>query len=142
VAGELDLAEMAALLAAAPVLLANNTGPVHLAASVGCPVVDLYALTNPQHTPWMVPARVLSHDVPCRWCYRSVCPQGHNDCLRKVPPAAVVRAVLELLDPVSREAEAAEPSAVAARMSGVCEVPALGSEDSASRLTTVVTEAR
>ncbi|MDB5308000.1 MAG: glycosyl transferase [Gemmataceae bacterium] len=96
-AGELTLGEMAALLAAAPLLIANNTGPVHLAAAVGCPVVDLYALTNPQHTPWMVPHRVLNHDVPCRWCYRSVCPQEHHDCLRRVDPAVVVRAALELL---------------------------------------------
>ncbi|MBX9627327.1 MAG: glycosyltransferase family 9 protein [Gemmataceae bacterium] len=56
-AGELTLGELAALLAAAPLLVGNNTGPVHLASAVGCPVVDLYALTNPQHTPWMVPHR-------------------------------------------------------------------------------------
>jgi len=95
--GELLLGEMAALLAAAPLLISNNTGPVHLASAVGCPVVDLYALTNPQHTPWMMPHRVLNHDVPCRWCYKSVCPQGHHDCLRKLPPSAVVAAALELL---------------------------------------------
>jgi lipopolysaccharide heptosyltransferase II len=99
-AGELNLGEMAALLAAAPLLIANNTGPVHLAAAVGTPVADLYALTNPQHTPWMVPCRVLNHDAPCRWCYKSVCPEGHHDCLRLVPPAAVARAALELLHPV------------------------------------------
>ncbi len=34
-------------------------------SAVGTPVVDLYALTNPQHTPWGVPHRVLFHDVPC-----------------------------------------------------------------------------
>jgi lipopolysaccharide heptosyltransferase II len=105
-AGELNLNEMAALLSAAPLLIANNTGPVHLAAAVGCPVVDLYALTNPQHTPWMTPHRVLNHDVPCRWCYKSVCPQGHHLCLRGVEPAAVVRAALELLGR-SSEPEAA-----------------------------------
>src|SRR5205085_4349123 len=96
-AGELSLGELAALLSFAPLLIANNTGPVHLAAAVGTPVVDLYALTNPQHTPWMVPAQVLSYDVPCRWCYKSACPEGHHRCLRLVPPAAVVRAALELL---------------------------------------------
>src|SRR5581483_416306 len=96
-AGELTLGELAALLAAAPLLIANNTGPVHLAAAVGCPVVDLYALTNPQHTPWRVPHRVLSHDVPCRWCYKSTCPEGHHSCLRSVEAAAVVGAALELL---------------------------------------------
>lgn len=96
-AGELGLAELAALIARAPVLIANNTGPVHIAAAVGTPVVDLYALTNPQHTPWGVPSRVLFHDVPCRMCYKSICPEGHHDCLRLVPPEAVVAAALELL---------------------------------------------
>lgn len=94
--GRLTLAELAALIEAAPVLIANNSAPVHVAAAVGTPVVDLYALTNPQHTPWRVPARVLYHDVPCRWCYRSVCPAGHHACLREVSPADVVRATLEL----------------------------------------------
>ena len=51
VAGSLDLAELAALLARADLLVANNTGPV-------------------------VPCRVLSHDLVCRWCYKSVCPEG------------------------------------------------------------------
>jgi lipopolysaccharide heptosyltransferase II len=96
-AGQLSLAEFAALLSRAPLLISNNSGPVHVAAAVGTPVVDLYALTNPQHTPWQVPCRVLNFDVPCKYCYKSVCPQGHHDCLRRVPPAAVVAAALELL---------------------------------------------
>ncbi len=95
-AGDVGLAELVALVAEAPLLLSNNTGPVHIAAAVGTPVVDLYALTNPQHTPWAVPARVLSHDVPCRWCYKSICPEGHNNCLALVTPESVVRAVVEL----------------------------------------------
>lgn len=101
VAGELSLAELAALLAEAPLLLAGNTGPVHLAAALGTPVVDLYALTNPQHTPWMVDCRVLSHDVPCRWCYGSVCREGHHLCLRGVTPEQVVEAALALSPSVS-----------------------------------------
>jgi hypothetical protein len=59
-------------------------------------VVDLYALTNLQHTPWAIPSRVLSVDVPCRGCRRSVCPLGHNRCLHAVDPLAVVDAVLDL----------------------------------------------
>jgi lipopolysaccharide heptosyltransferase II len=94
--GLLDLHELAALLARAPLLVANNTGPVHLAAGSGTPVVDVYALTNPQHTPWRVPSRVLSHDVPCRFCYRSICPEGHHACLNGVAPAEVATAAAEL----------------------------------------------
>lgn len=96
-AGELDMAELAAAIEAADLLLVNNTGPAHMAAALGTPVVDLYALTNPQHTPWMVRSRVLSHDVPCRNCYRSVCPEGHHDCLRRVTPQDAADAAMELL---------------------------------------------
>ncbi len=91
-----SLGELAALIEGARVLVANNSGPVHLAAAVGTPVVDLYALTNPQHTPWRVAARVLSHDVPCRNCQKSICVQGHHDCLRLVAPADVARAAARL----------------------------------------------
>ncbi|HYD63661.1 MAG TPA: lipopolysaccharide heptosyltransferase II [Noviherbaspirillum sp.] len=96
-AGQLDLGQLSALIALAPVLVSNNTGPAHIAAAVGTPVVDLYALTNPQHTPWQVPSRVLYKDVPCRYCYKSLCPEGHNLCLTGVAPLQVVRAVNELL---------------------------------------------
>jgi len=101
----LNLAECAALVAQAPLLISNNTGPVHIAAAVGTPVVDLYALTNPQHTPWMVPQRVLNHEVPCKYCYKSICPEKHHDCLRLVPPEAVVRAACELLGAAGRNGD-------------------------------------
>jgi lipopolysaccharide heptosyltransferase II len=93
---DLDLEGLAAVLQRAPLLIANNSGPAHLAAAVGTPVVNLYALTNPQHAPWGVESRVLYRDVPCRFCYASVCPEGHHGCLRDVPPGEVVSAALEL----------------------------------------------
>lgn len=96
-AGHLNLGELGGLLAQASLLVANNTGPVHIAAAVGTPVVDLYALTNPQHTPWGVPNKVLYQDVPCKYCYRSVCPLGHHNCLRLVTPGQVVEAARALL---------------------------------------------
>jgi lipopolysaccharide heptosyltransferase II len=98
-AGELELGELGAALKLATVAVTNNTGPAHIAAAVGTPLVDLYALTNPQHTPWQVRHRVLYHDVPCRFCQKSVCPEGHNDCLAKIPPARVLDAVCSLLEP-------------------------------------------
>jgi ADP-heptose:LPS heptosyltransferase len=96
-AGQLSLAELGALIEAADLVICNNTGPAHIAAAVGTPVVDLYALTNPQHTPWQVESRVLFHDVPCRNCYKSVCPTGGHECLRGVPPERVAAAARELL---------------------------------------------
>jgi ADP-heptose:LPS heptosyltransferase len=96
-AGCLDFAELCAVVEAADVLVSNNTAPVHVAAAVGTPVVDLYALTNPQHVPWRVPHRLLFRDVPCRYCYKSVCPEVHNDCLARVSPGEVAEAVRSLL---------------------------------------------
>jgi lipopolysaccharide heptosyltransferase II len=114
-AGQLSLGELSALLAVAPLLIANNTGPVHLAAALGTPVVDLYALTNPQHGPWMTRSRVLNVDVPCKGCRRSVCPLGHQACLSLVHPDRVVEAARELLAefPVHRAGLAADRSAPA-----------------------------
>ncbi|MCG1053587.1 glycosyltransferase family 9 protein [Mycetohabitans sp. B5] len=97
-AGRLSLGEMGALVGAADVLITNNSGPAHLAAAVGTPVVDLYALTNPQHTPWRVPHRVLSADVPCKYCYRSECSEPGHPCLTGVGVDEVVAAARSLLD--------------------------------------------
>ena len=110
-AGRLALGELGAALRLATVAVTNNTGPAHMAAAVGTPVVDLYALTNPQHTPWKVRSRVLFHDVPCRFCFKSSCPQGHHACLAGVEPERVANAVLELLQ--SPESSAAQPDALA-----------------------------
>jgi lipopolysaccharide heptosyltransferase II len=98
-AGQTDLEELAALLSHAPLLISNNTGPVHLAAGVGTPVVDLYALTNMQHAPWQVPHELLFYDVPCKNCYKSICPEEHHNCLRLVRPDAVVAAACRLMRP-------------------------------------------
>jgi len=114
-AGRLLLPELVALIDLAPLLVSNNTGPAHIAAAVGTPVVDLYALTNPQHTPWRVRSRVLFHDVPCRYCYKSTCPAGHHECLTRVPPSAIVEAARELLESDAQAEPAAMPPMLASR---------------------------
>ena len=97
-AGTLTFDLFCALLASVDAVVTNNTGPMHVAAAVGTPVVALFALTNPpeQWRPWGVAHRLLNRDVPCRLCYARVCPYD-QECLRGVPPAEVVDAVAELL---------------------------------------------
>ncbi|HEY9028946.1 MAG TPA: glycosyltransferase family 9 protein, partial [Burkholderiaceae bacterium] len=101
-AGRLSLGELGALIARADLLVGNNSGPAHLAAALGTPVVDVYALTNPQHTPWQVPARVLSRDVDCRGCLKSRCPQGHHRCIAEVHVGEVAAAAVSLLEAARR----------------------------------------
>jgi lipopolysaccharide heptosyltransferase II len=110
--GKLDLGRLAALISLAPLIISNNTGPAHIAAAVGTPIVDLYALTNPQHTPWHVASRILFHDVPCRFCYKSICPEEHHGCLAKVEPQSVVEAATELLQTMSGDYQEPSPSPV------------------------------
>lgn len=72
-AGKLTLPEMITLIDLAKLLISNNTGPVHIASAVGTPVVDVYARTNPQHTPWNVSSSVLYFDVPKEYQNTVVC---------------------------------------------------------------------
>jgi ADP-heptose:LPS heptosyltransferase len=97
-AGALDFDMFCGLIAAADLTVTNNTGPMHVSAAVGTPVVTLFALTNPpkQWGPWQVPHRLLFHEVPCRLCYARRCPLGH-ECLSQVSPQEVVGAATELL---------------------------------------------
>lgn len=101
-AGQLGIEELAVLLSRAPLLISNNTGPVHLAAAVRTPVVVLYALTNPQHTPWGVPHRVLPFDVMAGGHSRNVLVRYAREQAFKrevglVKPAEIVQACRELL---------------------------------------------
>ncbi|MDQ2742070.1 MAG: glycosyltransferase family 9 protein [Chloroflexota bacterium] len=101
-AGELPFPMLCGLIEASDIAITNNTGPMHIAAAMGTPVVALFALTNPpeQWGPWMVPHRQLFHDVPCRICYSRVCPFEH-ECLRLVTPEMVIAATGELLTEVA-----------------------------------------
>jgi ADP-heptose:LPS heptosyltransferase len=81
----------------------GNTGPAHLAAAVGTPVVSLFAPTVPsaRWRPWGVPLRLLHHPVPCAGCRARTCPVAGHPCLdgaagEGVRPADVLAAVDEL----------------------------------------------
>ena len=63
IAGLLQLDEFIALIKETPLIVSVNTGAVHIAAAAGTPVIVLYAQTNPQHTPWKVPCKILEFAV-------------------------------------------------------------------------------
>jgi ADP-heptose:LPS heptosyltransferase len=96
--GRTDLPGLAGVLAAARVAVVGNTGPAHLAAAVGTPVVSLYALTVPpaRWRPWAVPHELLCVDVPCAGCRARVCPVEGHPCLEGVGVEDVVAAVQRL----------------------------------------------
>lgn len=108
--GATGLAGLSAVLARAGVLVAGNTGPAHLAAAVGTPVVSLYAPTVPavRWRPWGVPYALLGHqEIGCAGCRARACPVPGHPCIDRVPIAEVVRAVDKLLS-ARKDIEAAE----------------------------------
>jgi lipopolysaccharide heptosyltransferase II len=63
-AGLFTLEEFISLIKRSPLVVSVNTSTAHIAAAVGSPVVVLYALSNPQHSPWMSRGKVLLYDIP------------------------------------------------------------------------------
>src|SRR5690606_13002909 len=63
VGGLLDITEFAAIIRQAALVVSVNTATIHLASALGRPLVVLYALTNPQHTPWRCPHRLFPFSV-------------------------------------------------------------------------------
>jgi len=99
-AGALDLAELARLLAGAQAVLVANTGPAHLAAAVGTPVVSLFSPVVPAErwAPYGVSVVLLGdQDAACRNTRRTVCPVPGHPCLAGVEPVAVLSAVQRLV---------------------------------------------
>lgn len=99
--GTTDLAGLAEVLAGADAVVVGNTGPAHLAAAVGTPVVSLYAPTVPavRWHPWGVPHVLLgAQDIPCAGCRSRVCPIPGQPCLGVVEVDDVVAAVDALAD--------------------------------------------
>jgi ADP-heptose:LPS heptosyltransferase len=105
--GLTTLGELADVLAGAACLVAGNTGPAHLAAAVGTPVVSLYAPTVPavRWRPWRVPHELLHVEVPCAGCRARACPVPGHPCLGGVGVTDVMAAVARLTG--DREAIAA-----------------------------------
>ncbi|WP_313886286.1 glycosyltransferase family 9 protein [Amycolatopsis viridis] len=98
-AGRTDLHGLAAVLAGARVAVVPNTGPAHLAAAVGTPVVSLFAPVVPaaRWAPYGVPLVLLGdQDAPCRDTRARVCPVAGHPCLGRVPPEDVLMAVEKL----------------------------------------------
>lgn len=91
-----DLRALAGLLATADAVVCANTGPAHLAAAVGTPVVSVFAPVVPvaRWRPWGVPHVVLGDlDIECAGCRARVCPLPGQPCVAPVDGAAIARAV-------------------------------------------------
>jgi len=93
--GQTALGQLPALLSQATVLITNDSGPLHIAAAVGTPVVALFGPTSPVRTgPYGAGHQVLTHHVSCSPCFsRSCFNREPLACLTHVTPDQVCSAV-------------------------------------------------
>lgn len=94
--GETPIGLLPALLSKACVLITNDSGPMHVAAAVGRPVVSIFGPTSAVRTgPYGAGHAVLTHSLPCRPCFSRVCRHAvPMECLTSISPEQVVAAVI------------------------------------------------
>ena len=96
-AGETSLKELAYLYSKCLLLVSTDTGPMHIAAAMGCPVVALFGPTAPWLTgPYGKGHRIIREEMECSPCFKKKC--GHLSCMKDITVDRVFDAVEEQLN--------------------------------------------
>lgn len=92
--GRTNLRELTALLELAERVICLDSGPMHIAAALGKPVVAIFGPTNAAKTgPYSPLATVVSKPLACSPCYRRNCPLGHHACMKELTVADLLSQV-------------------------------------------------
>lgn len=106
-AGTTSLRELCVVLAASHLVLTNDTGPMHLAAAVGTPVVVPFGSTSPELTGPGLPGedqhRLILGQAPCAPCFRRECPIDFR-CMTSITPDRITGEILQHLQFSQRRA--------------------------------------
>ena len=96
-AGKTTLRELVAALKLCRLLISNDTGPTHLAAAVGAPVVVPYGSTSPELTGpfFCANSKIVRFQTPCAPCFLPTCPVDFR-CMKKISADMVVEAAMEI----------------------------------------------
>ncbi len=98
VAGRTTLKILAALFSRAAAVVSTDTGPMHIAAAAGTPVVALFGPTAPWRTgPYGKGHRIIRTACACSPCYKKSCALGTTACMRDITVEEVVGAVNAVL---------------------------------------------
>ena len=99
VASGLTSGELMALMESASLYVGNDSGPMHVAAALGTPVVGIFGSSDPKRWhPWGVPHRAIAAGLECSPCHGKWCVNpAQFACLTELPVDRVLDAALELL---------------------------------------------
>ncbi len=100
--GQTSFGQLAGVLAGAACTVAVNSGPAHLSAATGTPVVSLFSPVVPaaRWAPFGVPVVLLGDQLAaCRGSRARSCPVPGHPCLNDIDPATVVAAIAQLAQP-------------------------------------------
>lgn len=98
-AGQTGLKELAYLYSKCQLLITTDTGPMHIAAAMGCPVVALFGPTAPWRTgPYGRGHKVVRDDIECSPCFKKRC--NHVSCMKNITVDKVFETVKEKLDSI------------------------------------------
>jgi ADP-heptose:LPS heptosyltransferase len=116
--GRTCLRDLIGIFAECAVAFGPDSGPMHIAAAVGCPVVSLWGATAPQRSaPWGYAELAIHGEIPCHPCYLRDCPIG-RECMRRITPADVIamvrRGIAMRADDLSHAPIASETTSLAA----------------------------
>ncbi len=96
-AGKIDLLETIDLLSIVNAVVTNDSGLLHMAASLDKPLVAIYGSTSAEFTPPLGPkSKILQENLPCRPCFKRECPLRHLNCMYLIKPERVLNAIQEL----------------------------------------------
>jgi heptosyltransferase II len=95
-----DLRDGVLALAAASVVISNDSGLMHVAAAIGTPTMGIFGPTSPYH--WAplngLAATIQTRSVvPCQPCHRPICTQNDHRCMRDIPASDVVAVAQRVL---------------------------------------------
>ncbi len=96
--GETTVRQMMAIIATSRLLITNDSGPMHVAAAVGTPIVAIFGPTDVNTTSPLAPdCLLLHHEIDCAPCLQRQCSRDHQ-CMRAVTAAEVYAAANTLLE--------------------------------------------
>jgi ADP-heptose:LPS heptosyltransferase len=92
-----NLRQIVALLERARLVIGNDTGPMHMAAAMGIPLVAAYGPTDPARTgPFGRGDSVVRLDLPCSPCYSRTC--SHRSCMEWLEIDPILQTAAEQID--------------------------------------------